>query len=53
MANLVILESPHKATTVKGYLGSGYKVMASDGHVRDLPVKEMGVAFPKFYQRGN
>ena len=43
MANLVILESPHKATTVKGYLGSGYKVMASDGHVRDLPKSRLAV----------
>lgn len=43
MANLVILESPHKATTVKGYLGSGYKVMASDGHIRDLPKSRLAV----------
>ena len=43
MANLVILESPHPATTVKGYLGSGYKVMASDGHVRDLPKSRLAV----------
>ena len=37
MANLVIIESPTKATSLKSYLGSGYKVMASVGHVRDLP----------------
>ena len=43
MANLVILESPAKANTVKGYLGSGYKVVASVGHVRDLPKSTLGV----------
>ena len=43
MAILVILESPSKATTVKGYLGSNYKVMASVGHVRDLPKSTLGV----------
>ena len=43
MANLVILESPAKANTVKGYLGSSYKVVASVGHVRDLPKSTLGV----------
>mgnify|MGYP004595504383 CR=1 FL=1 len=43
MANLVILESPYKVPTVKSYLGSGYKVMASVGHVRDLPKSTLGV----------
>ncbi len=43
MANLVILESPSKAATVKGYLGSNYKVIASKGHVRDLPKSSLGV----------
>ncbi len=43
MANLVILESPSKATTVKSYLGSNYKVVASKGHVRDLPKSKLGV----------
>ncbi len=43
MANLVILESPSKAATVKGYLGSNYKVVASKGHVRDLPKSKLGV----------
>ena len=43
MANLVILESPAKANTVKGYLGSSYKVVASVGHVRDLPKSSLGV----------
>ena len=41
--NLVIMESPSKATTVKGYLGSNYKVIASVGHVRDLPKSTLGV----------
>ncbi len=35
--NLVIVESPAKAKTIEGYLGKGYKVMSSYGHVRDLP----------------
>ncbi len=43
MANLVILESPSKAATVKGYLGSNYRVIASKGHVRDLPKSSLGV----------
>ena len=43
MANLVIVESPTKASTIKSYLGSGYKVIASKGHVRDLPKSELGV----------
>ncbi|MBQ1262511.1 MAG: DNA topoisomerase I, partial [Clostridia bacterium] len=41
--NLVILESPSKALTVKGYLGTNYKVIASAGHVRDLPKSSLGV----------
>ena len=43
MANLVIVESPSKASTIKGYLGSNYKVIASQGHVRDLPKSSLGV----------
>ena len=43
MANLVIMESPSKANTVKSYLGSNYKVIASVGHVRDLPKSTLGV----------
>lgn len=43
MANLVIVESPTKASTIKGYLGSNYKVLASKGHIRDLPKSELGI----------
>ena len=43
MANLVIVESPSKASTIKSYLGSNYKVIASKGHVRDLPKSSLGV----------
>ncbi len=43
MQNLVIVESPAKAHTIKSYLGSGYKVVASKGHVRDLPKSTLGI----------
>ena len=43
MTNLVIVESPAKAYTLKSYLGSNYKVMASKGHVRDLPKSTLGI----------
>ncbi len=41
--NLVILESPGKIGAVKSYLGSNYKVIASVGHVRDLPKSTLGI----------
>ena len=43
MANLVIVESPSKAAAIKKYLGSNYKVIASKGHVRDLPKSTLSV----------
>lgn len=43
MVNLVIMESPTKASTVKSYLGSSYKVVASKGHIRDLPKSTLGI----------
>ena len=43
MSDLVIVESPAKANTIKKYLGKGYNVVASMGHIRDLPKSRMGV----------
>lgn len=48
MTTLVIVESPGKVKKISGLLGDGYRVMASVGHVRDLPKGEMGIAPPKF-----
>lgn len=41
--NLVIVESPAKAKTIEGYLGKDYKVLASYGHIRDLPKSKLGI----------
>ena len=43
MSNLVIIESPGKTRALENYLGKGYKVAASIGHVRDLPKSSLGV----------
>lgn len=48
--NLVIVESPSKAKTIEKYLGSRYKVMASLGHIRDLPRSTMGVDVEHNYE---
>ncbi|GAA0372349.1 type I DNA topoisomerase [Alkalibacterium iburiense] len=47
---LVIVESPAKAKTIEKYLGRNYKVVASLGHIRDLPKSRMGVDFENDYE---
>ena len=49
--NLVIVESPAKAKTISKYLGPGYQVKASMGHVRDLPKSKLGVDTTTFEPR--
>lgn len=48
--NLVIVESPAKAKTIKKFLGSNYEVIASNGHVRDLPKSQMGIDVENDYE---
>ncbi len=43
MSNLIIVESPAKARTISNFLGKGYKVVASKGHIRDLPKSTFGI----------
>ena len=47
---LVIVESPAKAKTIEKYLGRTYKVVASLGHIRDLPKSQMGVDVDNDYE---
>lgn len=47
---LVIVESPTKAKTIEKYLGRNYKVVASKGHLRDLPKSRMAVDIENDYQ---
>src|SRR5690625_1245929 len=48
--NLVIVESPAKAKTIEKYLGKRYKVVASMGHLRDLPRSQMGIDTENNYE---
>ena len=48
--NLVIVESPAKAKTIGKYLGPDYEVMASMGHLRDLPKSKIGVDVDKDFE---
>ncbi len=49
---LVIVESPAKAKTINKYLGRDYKVVASMGHVRDLPKSKLGVDVDDGFEPG-
>jgi DNA topoisomerase-1 len=48
--NLLIVESPAKAKTIEKYLGRDYKVLASFGHIRDLPTSKIGVDVDKNFE---
>ena len=50
MSKLVIVESPAKAKTIKKYLGSDFDVVASMGHVRDLPENRLSVDVKKDFK---
>ena len=47
---LVIVESPAKASTLKRYLGKGYEVMATVGHLKNLPKSKLGVDLENGYK---
>ncbi len=47
---LVIVESPAKAKTIKKFLGANYEVLASNGHVRDLPKSQLGIDVENDYE---
>jgi len=46
---LMIVESPHKATTIKKFLGSDYTVLASCGHIMEIPKKGLGIDVEYFF----
>jgi DNA topoisomerase-1 len=48
--SLVVVESPAKAKTINKYLGAGYKVVASVGHIKDLPKKDIGIDFDNNFE---
>ena len=50
MSQLVIVESPAKAKTIKKYLGGDFEVIASMGHIRDLPKSKLGVDIEHDFQ---
>ena len=47
---LVIVESPAKVKTIKKFLGANYEVLASNGHVRDLPKSRLGIDVENDYE---
>lgn len=49
MSHIIIVESPAKAKTLKGFLGKGYQIKACMGHIRDLPKKELGIDTEKTF----
>lgn len=48
--NLIIVESPAKSKTIKKFLGKNYEVVASNGHVRDMPKSQMGIDFDNDFE---
>ena len=50
MSKLLIVESPTKVKSIKKYLGSEYTVMASQGHIRDLPKSKFGIDVNKGFK---